>query len=124
MAIVGDAIHSDAGVLPNETAGQRILLIHCPPPLTMSPTTAHRHQPTKPSTGQAPAEYWIQWDELLYRSMGVNPEICVCGAKMTVDDAITEPEKITETLARLGIESTGPPKAMRSTGELDYIYDC
>jgi hypothetical protein len=43
---------------------------------------------------------------------------------MTVDDAITEPEKITETLARLGIESTGPPKAMRSTGELDYIYDC
>jgi hypothetical protein len=43
---------------------------------------------------------------------------------MTVDDAITEAEKITETLARLGIESTGPPEAMRSIGELDYIYDC
>jgi hypothetical protein len=56
--------------------------------------------------------------------MGVDPEICHCGAKMTVDDAITEPEKITETLARLGNESTGPPKAMRSTGEMDYIYDC
>ena len=26
-----------------------------------------------------------------------------------------------ETLARLGIESTGPPKTMRSAGELDYL---
>ena len=80
--------------------------------------------PTKPSTGRAPAEYWIPWAEILLRSMGVSPEICHCGAKMTVDDVITEPEKITEALARLGIESTGPPKAMRSTGEIDYIYDC
>ena len=80
--------------------------------------------PTKPSTGRAPAEYWIPWPELLRRTIGVDPEICVCGAKMIADDAITEPEKITETLARLGIKSTGPPKAMRSTGELDYIYDC
>ena len=31
---------------------------------------------------------------------------------MNIDDAITEPEKITETLARLGIESTGPPKTV------------
>jgi hypothetical protein len=43
---------------------------------------------------------------------------------MVVDDAITEAEKIAEILARLGIESTGPPSARQSTGELDYIYDC
>ena len=71
--------------------------------------------PTKPSSGRAPAEYWIPWAELLYRSMGVDPEVCHCGAKMTVDDAITESENITETLARLGIESTAPPKTMRLT---------
>jgi hypothetical protein len=29
---------------------------------------------------------------------------------MIVDDAITDGEKIAETLARLGIVSTGPPK--------------
>ena len=87
-------------------------------------TTGTPPPPTKPSTGRAPADYWIPWPELLRRTIGVDPEICHCGAKMTVDDAITEAEKITETLARLGIESTGPPEAMRSIGELDYIYDC
>ena len=104
--------------MPMGTRKKRLCPAHDEPPGGTPPP------PTKPSTGRAPAEYWIPWPELLYRSMGVNPEICHCGAKMTVDDAITEPEKITETLARLGIESTGPPKAMRSTGELDYIYDC
>lgn len=34
--------------------------------------------------------------------MGVDPEICICGARMIVDDAITDGEKITEILARLG----------------------
>lgn len=33
-------------------------------------------------------------------------------AKVNIDVAITEPEKITETLPRLGIESTGPPKTV------------
>ena len=54
----------------------------------------------------------------------MDPEICRCVARMVVDDAITEAEKIAEILARLGIESTGPPSARQSTGELDYIYDC
>jgi hypothetical protein len=34
--------------------------------------------------------------------VGVDPEICVCGARMIVDDAITDGEKIAEILARLG----------------------
>jgi hypothetical protein len=42
---------------------------------------------------------------------------------MIVDDAITDGEKIAETLSRLGIDSTGPPKKQQSTGELDYVYD-
>ena len=55
--------------------------------------------------------------------MGVDPEICTCGARMVVDDAITEAEKIAEILARLGIVSTGPPTKWQSKGELDYVFD-
>ena len=33
--------------------------------------------------------------------MGVDPEICICGARMIVDDAITDGEKIAEILANL-----------------------
>lgn len=77
----------------------------------------------KPSTGRAPGEYWLAWAELLRKTVGVDPEICVCGARMIVDDAITDGDKIAETLARLGVASTGPPKRRQSTGELDYVYD-
>ena len=77
----------------------------------------------KPSTGRAPAEYWITWAELLRKTVGVDPEVCACGARMIVDDAITDGEKIAETLARLGIASTGPPQRRQSSGELDYVYD-
>ena len=59
-----------------------------------------------------PAEYWLPWAELLRKTVGVDPEICACGARMIVDDAVTDGEKITETLARLGIQSTGPPKRL------------
>ena len=31
----------------------------------------------KPSPGRAPAEYWIPWAELLRRTVGVDPEICI-----------------------------------------------
>lgn len=78
----------------------------------------------KPSTGRAPAEYFIPWAELLRRTMGIDPEICVCGAKMVVDDVITDTVTIKATMTRLGISSTGPPKVNRSNGDLDYIYDC
>ena len=46
-----------------------------------------------------------------------------CGTRMIVDDAITDGEKIAETLARLGIVSTSPPNRQQSTGELGYVYD-
>jgi hypothetical protein len=87
------------------------------------PTDSDPPPTGKPSTGRAPAEYWIPWAELLRRTVGVDPEICICGARMIVDDAITDGEKIAVTLARLGIVSTGPPKRRQSTGELDYVYD-
>ena len=77
----------------------------------------------KPSTGRAPGEYWLPWADLLRKTVGVDPEICICGARMIVDDAITDGDKIAEVLARLGIISTGPPKRRQSTGELDYVYD-
>jgi hypothetical protein len=80
----------------------------------------------KPSAGRAAAEYWIPWADLLRKTVGVDPEICTCGARMVVDDAITDGEKIAEVLARLGIASTGPPSVLaqrQSTGELDYVFD-
>ncbi len=45
---------------------------------------------------------WLLWAELLRKTVGVDPEISICGAKMIVDDAITDGEKMAETLARLG----------------------
>jgi hypothetical protein len=56
-------------------------------------------------------------------TVDVDPEICACGARMLVNNAITDGEKIAETLARLRIVSTGPPRRRQSTGELDYVYD-
>jgi hypothetical protein len=44
----------------------------------------------KPSAGRAPGEYWLPWAELLRKTVGVDPEICVCGARMIVDDAINQ----------------------------------
>ena len=55
--------------------------------------------------------------------MGIDPEICQCGARMVVDDVITDIETITATMTRMGLSSAGPPKVSRSTGELDCIYD-
>jgi hypothetical protein len=85
------------------------------------------HITGKPSSGRAPAEYYIPWAELLRRTMGIDPEICQCGARMVVDDVITDRETITATVTRMGLSSvgpvTGPPNVSRSTGELDYIYD-
>jgi hypothetical protein len=37
--------------------------------------------------------------------------------------SLEAPAIIAETLARLGIESTGPPKRRQSSGGLDYVYD-
>jgi hypothetical protein len=80
-----------------------------PGPKAKRTCPAH-HEPTdsdppptgKPSTGRAPGEYWLPWAELLRKTVGVDPEICSCGSRMIVDDAITDGEKIAEILARLG----------------------
>ena len=36
-----------------------------------------------------PVDFWIPWLENLRRAIGVDPEICHCGAKMIVDDVVT-----------------------------------
>jgi hypothetical protein len=38
----------------------------------------------------------LPWAELLRRTVGVDPEICMCGARMIADDAMTDGEKISE----------------------------
>jgi hypothetical protein len=56
----------------------------------------------KLSTGRAPAEFRIPWAVLIRKTVDVDPEICSHGARIVVDDAITDGEKISEVLARLG----------------------
>ena len=85
--------------------------------------TLIHHRPANPQQGVHQLSFWIPWAELLRRTVGVDPEICMCGARMIVDDAITDGEKIAEVLTRLGVVSTGPPKRRQSSGELDYVYD-
>ena len=47
--------------------------------------------PDKPSSGRAPAEYWMPWSELLRKTVGVDPEFCVCGARMVIEADPTLP---------------------------------
>ena len=89
--------------------------------MSLTPPTLRRQTSHHPAGCQL--NIGSRGPELLRKTLGVDPEICVCGARMIVDDAITEGETIAETLARLGIESTGPPKRRQSTGQLDYVYD-
>ena len=71
-------------------------------PIHDEPNDADPPLTGKPSTGCAPAEFWIPWAELIGQTVGVDQEICTCGARMIVDDAITDGEKIANVLARLG----------------------
>jgi len=82
-------------------------------------------KPTKPSSGRAAAEYVIPWAELLRKSFGIDPELCVCGAKMRITESVTEADQIAETMVVMGLASTPPPlgRARRVTGELDYVYE-
>ena len=68
----------------------------------MSLVTAHLRRPASRHRAGS-AGVLVAWAELLRRTICVDPEICGCGARMVVDDAITEPEKIMEILARLGV---------------------
>jgi hypothetical protein len=89
----------------------------------MNLTTLTPKPTVKPSTVRANGEYWLPWAEFLRKTAGVDPEICSCGARMVVDDAITDGEKITEVQARLGLASTGPLRRRQSTGQLGYKDD-
>ena len=82
-------------------------------------------KPTKPSSGRAAAEYVIPWAELLRKSFGIYPELCVCGSKMRIIESVTDADQIAETMVVMGLASTPPPlgRARRVTGELDYVYD-
>jgi hypothetical protein len=55
----------------------------------------------KPSEGRAPKEFWIQWAELPRRTVSVDPEICLYGARMTVDDMITNSDVFLNGLKNL-----------------------
>ncbi|MCX6123807.1 MAG: hypothetical protein NTV34_03545 [Proteobacteria bacterium] len=81
-------------------------------------------KPTKPSSGRAAGEYNIPWAELLRKSFGIDPELCVCGAKMRVIESVTKSEQISETMVAMGLASAPPPlgRARRAAGELDYAY--
>lgn len=78
----------------------------------------------QPSSGRAVAERYIPWAELMRMTMGVDPELCVCGARMMVEDVVTDVETIGEVLVSMGLSATPPPRGRRRevAGELDYVY--
>lgn len=99
-----------------------------PGPLTKSPARddcdTDPPKPTKASSGRAAAEYVQPWAELLRRTMGVDPEICICGKKMRVVESVTDADDIAKTMIEMGLASTPPPigPVRRAVGELDYVY--
>ena len=68
-----------------------------------------------------PPEYWIRATQLMFRSLGINPEICSCGGRMKVKGSVTDATSIAEILTRLDLVPTGPPP--KSVGELEIVYD-
>jgi len=71
---------------------------------------------SKPSTDRTSGEYWLPWAELLCKTVGVDPEVYTSGARMIVDDAITDGEKTAAVLARLGLPFNGPTKEAAING--------
>ena len=79
----------------------------------------------KPSSGRAPAEYWMEWAELLRRTLGVCPETCTCGAKMIVQETVTEAIPIREMMVKMGLSPMPPPRGRSSAtaGEVEYVFE-
>ncbi len=63
-------------------------------------------QSASASNGRAEAERNIPWADLMRRTLGIDPEICDCGAKMMVVDVITEVETISEVMVSMGLTPT------------------
>ena len=78
----------------------------------------------KPSSGRAPAEYWLPWAEMLRLTLGVCPETCTCGAKMIVQETVTESIPISEMMVKMGLSPMPPPRGRRAVlaGELEYVF--
>ncbi len=74
---------------------------------------------------RAVAEYWQPWAELMTKTFGINPEICLCGAKMVVQECVTDAEGIAAMMAKLGLCGTPPPlgRVKGQSGELSYLFD-
>ena len=81
--------------------------------------------PDHPSAGRAVAERYIPWAELLRRTYGIDPEICTCGARMRIEDVVTDGETIAEVLVAMGLAATPPPRgrSRAATGELSYLFE-
>ena len=79
----------------------------------------------KPSSGRAPAEYWMAWAEMLRRTVGVCPEACTCGAKMVVQQTVTESIPIREMMVKMGLSPMPPPRGRASVvaGEVEYVFE-
>ena len=102
-----------ASVVPGPTRKRPPRDPDAPPPLK------------EPSVGRAVAEHYIPWAELLRRCYGIDPELCTCGARMRVDEVITEHDKIKEVMVEMGLAATPPPRGRRRVegGELSYLFD-
>jgi hypothetical protein len=78
----------------------------------------------KASSSRAIAEYWQPWAELMTVTYGINPEICLCGAKMVVQECVTDAEGIASMMAKLGLSGTPPPLGrVKASGELSFLFE-
>ena len=67
---------------------------------------------------------WQPWGELMTKTLGFNPEICKCGAKMIVQKCVTDAEGIATMMAKLKLSVTPPPlgRAKALGRELSYPF--
>ena len=77
------------------------------------------------TSGQAPAQYWMPWAELLRRTFGVCPETCSCGSKMVLIAVTTDRQGIGDMMAKMGLATLPPPLGPVAvpSGELQYLYE-
>jgi hypothetical protein len=65
-----------------------------------------------------------QWAELIRRTLGIDPELSTCGARMRVEESVTDAEGITAMMIKMGLSATPPPfgKKAKDPSEVDHIF--
>ena len=121
MPLIAVRANSEEGVFEAKAERNNSTLIIKWAPFIWARWGAPSICPSSPGSVKPPPEYWIRATQLMFRSLGINPEICRCGGRMKVKGSVTDATSIAEILTRLDLVPTGPPP--KSVGELEIVYD-